>query len=83
MPNYIELLERWPHCSLEASEEFVGLPEGQMGNSEVGHLNLGTGPAGPPGPAADRQVDLDRRLLRAAGSARPVRGPRKPTTPST
>jgi 2,3-bisphosphoglycerate-independent phosphoglycerate mutase len=43
MPNYIELLERWPKCSLEASEEFVGLPEGQMGNSEVGHLNLGTG----------------------------------------
>ena len=43
MPNYIEMLERWPHCSLEASEEFVGLPEGQMGNSEVGHLNLGTG----------------------------------------
>jgi 2,3-bisphosphoglycerate-independent phosphoglycerate mutase len=43
MPNYLELLERWPHCSLEASEEFVGLPEGQMGNSEVGHLNLGTG----------------------------------------
>ena len=43
MPNYIEMLERWPHSSLEASEEFVGLPEGQMGNSEVGHLNLGTG----------------------------------------
>ena len=43
MPNYIEMLERWPHCSLQASEEFVGLPEGQMGNSEVGHLNLGTG----------------------------------------
>ena len=43
MPNWIEFLERWPHCSLEASEQFVGLPEGQMGNSEVGHLNLGTG----------------------------------------
>jgi 2,3-bisphosphoglycerate-independent phosphoglycerate mutase len=43
MPNYLEMLERWPHSSIEASEEFVGLPEGQMGNSEVGHLNLGTG----------------------------------------
>jgi 2,3-bisphosphoglycerate-independent phosphoglycerate mutase len=43
MPNYLEMLERWPHSSLEASEEFVGLPAGQMGNSEVGHLNLGTG----------------------------------------
>ena len=43
MPNYIEMLERWPHSSLEASEGFVGLPDGQMGNSEVGHLNLGTG----------------------------------------
>jgi 2,3-bisphosphoglycerate-independent phosphoglycerate mutase len=43
MPNYLEMLERWPHSSLEASEEFVGLPVGQMGNSEVGHLNLGTG----------------------------------------
>ncbi|HEY4752869.1 MAG TPA: 2,3-bisphosphoglycerate-independent phosphoglycerate mutase, partial [Candidatus Limnocylindrales bacterium] len=36
-------LAKWPHSALEASEEFVGLPTGQMGNSEVGHLNLGTG----------------------------------------
>ena len=43
MPNYLEMLETWPHSSIEASEGFVGLPEGQMGNSEVGHLNLGTG----------------------------------------
>jgi 2,3-bisphosphoglycerate-independent phosphoglycerate mutase len=43
MPNYLEMLETWPHSSLEASEAFVGLPTGQMGNSEVGHLNLGTG----------------------------------------
>ena len=33
----------WPHCRLEASGEAVGLPPGQMGNSEVGHLNLGAG----------------------------------------
>jgi 2,3-bisphosphoglycerate-independent phosphoglycerate mutase len=37
------LLERWPHSTLGASEEAVGLPAGQMGNSEVGHLNLGAG----------------------------------------
>ncbi len=43
MPVWNAFLKRWPHCALEASEEFVGLPEGQMGNSEVGHLNLGTG----------------------------------------
>jgi len=43
MPNWRAFLDRWPHSALEASEEFVGLPNGQMGNSEVGHLNLGTG----------------------------------------
>jgi len=43
MPAWRGLLERWPHCSLEASGEAVGLPAGQMGNSEVGHLNLGAG----------------------------------------
>jgi 2,3-bisphosphoglycerate-independent phosphoglycerate mutase len=43
MPTWHGLLERWPHCVLQASEEAVGLPKGQMGNSEVGHLNLGAG----------------------------------------
>src|SRR5664280_3313058 len=43
MPNWQAFLARWPHSALEASEEFVGLPDGQMGNSEVGHINLGTG----------------------------------------
>ncbi len=43
MPVWRGLLERWPHCRLEASGEAVGLPPGQMGNSEVGHLNLGAG----------------------------------------
>jgi 2,3-bisphosphoglycerate-independent phosphoglycerate mutase len=32
-----------PHASIDASEEYVGLPEGQMGNSEVGHMNIGAG----------------------------------------
>lgn len=37
------LLDTYPHSRLEASGEAVGLPEGQMGNSEVGHMNLGGG----------------------------------------
>ncbi len=43
MPIWRFLLERWPHAVLQASEGAVGLPPGQMGNSEVGHLNLGAG----------------------------------------
>ena len=43
MPTWRALLARWPHASLGAAEEAVGLPPGQMGNSEVGHLNLGAG----------------------------------------
>jgi 2,3-bisphosphoglycerate-independent phosphoglycerate mutase len=43
MPNWRRLLETWPHAHLAASGEAVGLPSGQMGNSEVGHLNLGAG----------------------------------------
>ena len=42
-PTIHELYERYPHTILGASGEDVGLPEGQMGNSEVGHLNLGAG----------------------------------------
>lgn len=37
------LLEAYPHSKLQASSESVGLPAGQMGNSEVGHMNLGAG----------------------------------------
>src|SRR6202167_5506486 len=42
-PNYDRLLREYPSTLLRASEQFVGLPGGQMGNSEVGHLNLGAG----------------------------------------
>src|SRR5438874_3380229 len=42
-PVFDELWSRYPHTSLETSGRAVGLPEGQMGNSEVGHLNLGAG----------------------------------------
>jgi 2,3-bisphosphoglycerate-independent phosphoglycerate mutase len=43
IPTYRNLLTEYPHTELLASGEAVGLPEGQMGNSEVGHLNLGAG----------------------------------------
>ncbi len=42
-PYLDSLFERYPHATLEASGLHVGLPEGQMGNSEVGHMNLGAG----------------------------------------
>ena len=42
-PVFDDLWERHAHATLEASGEAVGLPAGQMGNSEVGHLNLGAG----------------------------------------
>jgi len=42
-PNLDSLLKQYPSCSCAASGEAVGLPKGQMGNSEVGHLNLGAG----------------------------------------
>src|SRR5271167_3723284 len=43
LPVWHRLMARWPHARLEASEHYVGLPDGQMGNSEVGHTNLGAG----------------------------------------
>lgn len=42
-PNYDRLKAEFPYTTLTASGEAVGLPEGQMGNSEVGHLNIGAG----------------------------------------
>jgi 2,3-bisphosphoglycerate-independent phosphoglycerate mutase len=42
-PNFTRLWESCPHASLRASGLDVGLPEGQMGNSEVGHMNIGAG----------------------------------------
>ncbi|QSS99537.1 2,3-bisphosphoglycerate-independent phosphoglycerate mutase [Pontibacillus sp. ALD_SL1] len=42
-PNFDRLWEQYPHTTLTAKGEAVGLPEGQMGNSEVGHLNIGAG----------------------------------------
>jgi 2,3-bisphosphoglycerate-independent phosphoglycerate mutase len=42
-PNWDALWRAYPHTLINASEKFVGLPSGQMGNSEVGHLNIGAG----------------------------------------
>ena len=42
-PNYDKLINEYPNTILEASGQLVGLPKGQMGNSEVGHMNIGAG----------------------------------------
>ena len=42
-PYWDYLVDTYPHSQLQASGENVGLPDGQMGNSEVGHLNIGAG----------------------------------------
>ena len=42
-PNYDKLLRAYPNTLIQASDHFVGLPDGQMGNSEVGRLNIGAG----------------------------------------
>lgn len=42
-PNWDRLRAEYPHTLINASEHYVGLPDGQMGNSEVGHLNIGAG----------------------------------------
>ncbi len=42
--SYIDsLYDKYPNASLRTDGEYVGLPKGQMGNSEVGHMNLGAG----------------------------------------
>jgi 2,3-bisphosphoglycerate-independent phosphoglycerate mutase len=42
-PNYDRLITQYPNTLVHTSGPFVGLPDGQMGNSEVGHLNIGAG----------------------------------------
>ena len=42
-PHLDYYFNRYPHAQLKCSGEAVGLPEGQMGNSEVGHLSIGSG----------------------------------------
>jgi 2,3-bisphosphoglycerate-independent phosphoglycerate mutase len=71
LPHWRALVERWPHTTLQASGEAVGLPCGVMGNSEVGHMNLGSGRVVPQGvtliDAAIRSGELaDNESLRRA-----------------
>jgi 2,3-bisphosphoglycerate-independent phosphoglycerate mutase len=49
LPNWRRILDTYPHALLEASGEDVGLPKGVMGNSEVGHINIGSGRVVPQG----------------------------------
>jgi 2,3-bisphosphoglycerate-independent phosphoglycerate mutase len=49
LPHWRRLLATYPHALLEASGEEVGLPKGVMGNSEVGHINIGSGRVVPQG----------------------------------
>ena len=42
-PFFADVASRFPHAQLETSGEAVGLPRGQMGNSEVGHMTMGPG----------------------------------------
>jgi len=58
-PQFDRLWSKYPHALLQASGPAVGLPEGQIGNSEVGHLTIGAG----------RPVDTDLvRIDKAAGA---------------
>lgn len=59
-PVWDALLARFPHARLEASERHVGLPDGQMGNSEVGHMNIGAGRIVPQDlPRIDAAIESD------------------------
>jgi 2,3-bisphosphoglycerate-independent phosphoglycerate mutase len=81
MPTWRRLTAEWPTCRLEASGEAVGLPAGQMGNSEVGHLNLGAGfPVVQDLPRITRAIEdgsfFDNPVLRAAAGHALSRGTR-------
>lgn len=65
-PNFSALWQKYPHTLLEASGLAVGLPEGQMGNSEVGHMTIGAG----------RPLDQDLvRIQKAIDSGEYARNP--------
>jgi 2,3-bisphosphoglycerate-independent phosphoglycerate mutase len=81
MPTWQRLTAEWPSCRLQASGEAVGLPAGQMGNSEVGHLNLGAGfPVVQDLPRITRAIGdgsfFDNPALRAAADHALSRGTR-------
>jgi 2,3-bisphosphoglycerate-independent phosphoglycerate mutase len=73
-PVFDELWSAYPHAQLDASGRAVGLPDGQMGNSEVGHLNLGAGAVVPQDlsridEAVEKGELSSNEVLRAALSA--------------
>ena len=79
-PVFDRLWAAHPHTTLTAKGEAVGLPEGQMGNSEVGHLNLGAGAIVPQDLARIDDAVARRRAGRERGAARraadaPARAP--------
>src|SRR5689334_13731074 len=78
-PIFDELIATYPNATLRTSGHDVGLPDGQMGNSEVGHLNLGAGSivkqdlARIDDAVADGSFFENPALRRACGSARESR----------
>ena len=72
-PFYKYLLGKYPHSTLKTYGEFVGLPHGQMGNSEVGHLNIGAG----------RVVYQDLALINKEVSENKMKDPAKKSTASS
>ncbi len=72
-PVFDELWSTYPHTTLSTSGRDVGLPPGQMGNSEVGHLNLGAGAVVKQDLARIDDAIADGSLLREPGAAGRVR----------
>jgi 2,3-bisphosphoglycerate-independent phosphoglycerate mutase len=64
-PNYDRLIATCPQALVDASETFVGLPKGQMGNSEVGHMNLGAGRVAVPDLPRIDQAIADGSLVKS------------------
>ena len=70
-PNFDELWETCPHAFLRTSGDDVGLPDGQMGNSEVGTSEYRGGAGGSAGAGADRGSDSGWQLGADAGFGGP------------
>jgi 2,3-bisphosphoglycerate-independent phosphoglycerate mutase len=66
-PNFDHLWATYPHSLLKASGEAVGLPEGQMGNSEVGHMTIGAGK-----PIDTDLVRIDKEIFTGSFSDNPA-----------
>ncbi|MDQ6767528.1 MAG: 2,3-bisphosphoglycerate-independent phosphoglycerate mutase [Candidatus Eremiobacteraeota bacterium] len=67
MPNYRRIAAQYPYTVIGAAEESVGLPKGQQGNSEVGHLNLGAGRV-----VLQSMTRIDRAIDEGTFAANPV-----------